>query len=103
MQVQGHSHIFAVGDCICVDDSQLSYLGVQHGAMAAANVIALANDPVAKLRAWKRNGGLKINLVVMGKQQCLALLGESTVLPAPAFVAWYKNNTTSKQLALPMA
>lgn len=103
VQVQGHTHIFAIGDCVSVDDTQLSYLGMQHAVVAAHNVIALARDPDAKLKAWKRNAGFKVNLVVMGKKQCLALLGETTVLPAPALVAWFKNTSTSKTLALSQA
>jgi NADH dehydrogenase FAD-containing subunit len=99
LQVKGYSHIFAVGDCIWVDDTQLSYLGVQHAQDASKNIVALANGNTT-LKAWKKNGGTKLNLLTLGKKNVCLLLGNRSPIPAPAFLTWGKCDATRKKLGI---
>jgi hypothetical protein len=55
VQVAGHEHIFACGDCVLVDDTQVAWLGMEHAKLAAASVRALAAGTGSKLGVWKRN------------------------------------------------
>lgn len=91
-QVEGHPHIFAAGDCIRVDDTQLAYLAGQHGELAAKNAIKFAANPQARLKSWKPNGGTKVNAVGLGKKNVLVLFETGVFTCVPGAVVWFKGS-----------
>jgi NADH dehydrogenase FAD-containing subunit len=99
VQVKGHANIFAVGDCISVDDTHTSYLGMQPAKMATKNMVILANGQT-KLQAWKKNGGMKVNMLCLGKKNTCVALGQYALWPGPSFLTWFKNGATWKKLGM---
>jgi NADH dehydrogenase FAD-containing subunit len=90
MQVEGHPHLFAAGDCIRVDSNQLAYLAGQHGELVAKNVSKFAANPQAQLKSWKPNGGTKMNIVGLGKRSVVLLFETGIFTLVPGSAAWFK-------------
>lgn len=102
VQVQGYPNIFAIGDAIDLDEFHLAYLAMQHAAQVAKTVKLLINTPDAKLPEWKEDGGRKMSILVMGKRNSLALLGESTVFTyVPGSILNMKLKSTKSGLGWP--
>ena len=85
LQVGEHRNIFAGGDCIHVDSTQLAYYGMQHGQLVAANIKKMMAGK-SKLGAWKRDAGFKVNIVTLGKKSVVVLFDEGCTTMVPSFV-----------------
>ncbi|KAG2433699.1 hypothetical protein HXX76_008068 [Chlamydomonas incerta] len=70
LQVEGHPHMFALGDVNNVPEAKLGYLAVEHGKLVAVSLKTLiAAKPGAspKLGAWKPNMGNQMMIVSLGR------------------------------------
>lgn len=100
--MQGYPNIFAIGDAIDLDDFHLAYLAMQHAAQVAKTIQLLTTTPDAKLPEWKKDGGRKMSILVMGKRNSLVLLGESTVFTyVPGRMLNFKLKSTKSGLGWP--
>eukprot|EP00198_Chlamydomonas_reinhardtii_P013718 XP_001703055.1 type-II NADH dehydrogenase [Chlamydomonas reinhardtii] len=73
LQVEGHPHMFALGDVNNVPETKLGFLAAKQAELAAASLQALARakaagGPAPKLQRWKPNGGtLAVMMVTLGR------------------------------------
>lgn len=101
VQVHGQPHIFAAGDCINVDSLHLAYLGMQHAKLAAHNISALAKAGAeARLKAWKRDAGMPVSVVGMGRKNVVLLTGKGAWTCVPAALMWLKSSSTNKEIGV---
>ncbi|BGP57138.1 hypothetical protein JCM8202v2_004778 [Rhodotorula sphaerocarpa] len=66
-QVQGHPHMFAIGDIVDIDESKVYVNAKHHGGVAAQNILHLIRDgaaPTSSLKAYKP--GSKTMIVSIG-------------------------------------
>jgi NADH dehydrogenase len=92
LQVLGHPHIFALGDCAAVPtpDGQGTYAptaqnAIRQGPVAAANLIAaLRGTGATKTFAYKPIG----SLASLGHRQAVAQIGNYRLSGLPAWLAW---------------
>jgi hypothetical protein len=101
VQVEGHPHIFAIGDAVAVDDSHLAYLATLHGAQVVKALALLAKKPGASLPKWKRNAGMQLVLLTLNAKNNLALVGKSSVwTTVPAGMLDFKLKGVLKTLGI---
>ncbi|PNW76355.1 hypothetical protein CHLRE_12g556228v5 [Chlamydomonas reinhardtii] len=70
LQVEGHPHMFALGDVNNVPEAKLGYLATEHGKLVAVSLKALISaKPGAspKLGAWKPGMGNQVMIVSLGR------------------------------------
>ncbi|TNY23268.1 hypothetical protein DMC30DRAFT_45063 [Rhodotorula diobovata] len=93
-QVEGHDHLFAIGDITSVPETKLVAHAKNHGAVAAANVLAFirasANGTSASTKSYKP--GPQIMLVCVGSK------GGSGQLFGWTVGSWFTSFVKSKSL-----
>ena len=100
--MKGFPNIFAIGDAVDLDKYHLAYLAIQHGEQVAKALKLLAKTPNAKLPEWKEDGGRLLSLLVMGKRNSVALIGDSTVFSyVPGSILNFKLSSTRSSLGFP--
>lgn len=100
-QVKGYSNIFAVGDAVNVDDDHLAYQALNHGKLVGKAIVKLLSNPDAKLPQWKRNGGFRLAVLVLGPKNVLALVGAQTCITyVPGSMNEQKLRATRKSVGL---
>lgn len=101
VQVAGHPHIFAAGDCIDVDSAHLAYLAVQHAKLVARNLAAIVKDAgSARLASWKRDTGMQVHIVGLGKKNVVLLTGKGAWTCVPASLMWFKSKSVNKEIGV---
>ena len=93
--------MFAGGDCIHVDNTQLAYLGMKHGELCASNIGKLINNSDSQLQPWKADAGFPINIVGLGKKNVIVLFKKSASGCVPGSLMWFKTKEAMKTLKFP--
>ncbi|GBF90381.1 hypothetical protein Rsub_02487 [Raphidocelis subcapitata] len=93
LQVEGHPHIFALGDACSIPESKLAFLATGHAGVAARNIAALAAADAAadgggggggagapQLAEWRPGMGLpRLMLVTVGRSWGITAIGSVAV------------------------